>query len=140
MWPREGKQMHARSTHSIISLEEELRQLAEARQDREAEARTSFRRPHSTYKKVVQGKCPLNFLYFNGVVCSNTLFSNTSSLTNSLFFRANSTCQILEHLVWSNTSGLQFRGPLARTNFLSALCGLPNPAIGLVPSDPVVTV
>ena len=61
----------------------------------------------------------------NGVVCSNTLFSNTSALTSSLLFRGNSTCKILEHLVWSNTSGFQFWGPLARTNFLSALCGLP---------------
>ena len=33
------------------------------------------------------------------------------------------TGQILEHLVWSNTSGFQFSGPLARTNVLSALCG-----------------
>ena len=30
-------------------------------------------RPHSTYQKVVQGKCPPAFLHFNGVVCSNTL-------------------------------------------------------------------
>ena len=50
-----------------------------------------MRRPHSTYQKVVQGKCPLHVLDFNGVVCSNTLFSNTSALTNSLLFRANST-------------------------------------------------
>ena len=35
------------------------------------------RRPHSNYPKVLQGKCPLHFLNFNGVVCSNTLFSNT---------------------------------------------------------------
>ena len=34
----------------------------------------------------------------------------------------------LEHLVWSNTAGLQFLGPLARTDFLSALCGLPKGA------------
>ena len=61
--------------------------------------KTEIRRPHSTYKKVVQGKCPLQFLQFNGVVCSNTLFSNTSALTNSLSFRANSTCKVLEHLV-----------------------------------------
>ena len=74
-------------------------------------------------QKVVQGKCPLHF-HSNGVVCSNTLFSNASALTNSLLSRANSTCKVLEQLVWSNTSGLQFRGPLARTNFLSALCGL----------------
>ena len=38
-------------------------------------------------------KCPLHFLHFNGAVCSNTLFSNTSALTNSLLFRANSTCK-----------------------------------------------
>ena len=85
------------------------------------------RRPHSSYQRVVQGKCPLHFLSLNGVVCSNTLFSNTSALTSSLLFRGNSTCKILEHLVWSNTSGFQFLGPLARTNFLSALCGLPIP-------------
>ena len=65
-----------------------------------------------------------SFSSFNYVVCSNTLFSNTSALTNSLFFRANSTCRVLEHLIWSNTSGFQFLGPLARTNFLLALCGL----------------
>ena len=53
----------------------------------------NFGRPHSTYQKVVQGKCPLHFLHSNGVVCSNTLFSNTSALTNSLFFRANSICK-----------------------------------------------
>ena len=84
-----------------------------------------IRRPHSTYKKVVQGKCTLHFLHFNGVVYSNTLFSNTSALTNSLLLRANSPCKVPEHLVWSNTSGFRFWGPLARTNFLSALCGLP---------------
>ena len=37
-------------------------------------------------------KCPLHFLDLNGVVCPNTLFSNTSALTSSLLFRANSTC------------------------------------------------
>ena len=52
-----------------------------------------MRRPHSSYQKVVQGKCPLNFLHFNGAVCSNTLFSNTSALSNSLLFSANSTCK-----------------------------------------------
>ena len=84
-----------------------------------------IRRPHSSFQRVVQGKCPLHFLNFNRAVCSNTLFSNTSALTSSLLFRGNSTCKILEHLVWSNTSGFQFWGPLARTNLLSALCGLP---------------
>ena len=85
-----------------------------------------FRGPHSSYQRVVQGKCPLHFLNLNGVVCSNTLFSNTSALPSSLLFWGNSTCKILEHLVCSNTSGFQFWGPLARTNFLSALYGLPN--------------
>ena len=51
------------------------------------------RRPHSTNQKVVQGKCPLHVVLFNGAVCSNTLFSNTSVLTNSLSFRANSACK-----------------------------------------------
>ena len=77
-------------------------------------------------QRVVQGKCPLHFVNLNGVVCSNTLFSNTSALTSSLSFWGNSTCKILEHLVCSNTSGFQFWGPLARTNFLSAQCGLPT--------------
>ena len=80
---------------------------------------------------VVQGKRPLHFLDLNGVVCSNTLLSNTSALTSSLLFRGNSTCKILEHLVWSNTFGFQFWGPLARTNFLSALCGLPINYFGI---------
>ena len=71
-------------------------------------------------------KMPPSFLNLNGVVCSNTLFSNTSALTSSLLFWGNSTGKILEHLVWSNTSGFQFWGPLARTNFLSVLCGLPT--------------
>ena len=43
--------------------------------------------------KVVQGKCPLHFLHFNGAICSNTVFSNTSALPNSLLYRANSTCK-----------------------------------------------
>ena len=71
------------------------------------------RRPHSSYQRVVQGKSPLHFLHFNGAVCSNALFSNTSALTSSLLFRGNSTRKILEHLVCSNTSGFQFWGPLA---------------------------
>ena len=72
-------------------------------------------------------KMPPSFSYnLNGAVCSNTLFSNTSALTSSLLFWGNSTCKILEHLVCSNTSGFQFWGPLARTNLLSALCGLPT--------------
>ena len=71
-------------------------------------------------------KMPPSFLNLNGAVCSNTLFSNTSALTSSLLFRGNSTYKVLEHLVWSNTSGFQFWRPLARTNFLSALCGLPK--------------
>ena len=77
-------------------------------------------------KRLFKENAPFIFFIFNGVVCSNTLFSNTSALTNSLLFKENSTCKILEHHVLSNTSGFQFRGPLARTNFLSALCGLPT--------------
>ena len=73
----------------------------------------AFRGPHSSYQRVVQGKCPFQFVLLNGVVCSNTLFSNTSALTSSLLFWGNSTCKILEHLFCSNTSGFQFWGPLA---------------------------
>ena len=81
---------------------------------------------------------PPSFLNLNGVVCSNTLFSNASALTSSLLFRGNSTCKILEHLVWSNTSGFQFWGPLARTNFLSVLCGLPTKGFQRYPRRPVL--
>ena len=49
------------------------------------------RRRHSTKQKVAQGKCTLHFVCFNGVVCSNTLFSNTSVSATSLTFRVNST-------------------------------------------------
>ena len=64
-----------------------------------------LRRPHSSYPKVVQGKCSLNNLHCNGAVCSNTPFSNTSALNSSLLFRATSTCKgsrtpcLFEH-VW----------------------------------------
>ena len=80
-------------------------------------------------------KMPLHFLHLNGVVGSNTLFSNTSAFVNYLLFRAYSAykgSRILEHLVWSNTSGFHFWVPLARTNFLSALCGLPIMGLGFL--------
>ena len=43
--------------------------------------------------KAVLGKCPLHFFLFNGIVCSNTLFSNASALTVSLPVLSNSTCR-----------------------------------------------
>ena len=70
-----------------------------------------FRGPHSSYQRVVQGKCPLHFLNLNGVVCSNTLFSNTFALTSPLLFWGNSTCKILEHLVCSDRKFVRARGP-----------------------------
>ena len=69
---------------------------------------------------------PPSFLHVNGVVCSNTLFLNTSALTSSLLFGQILRAKVLKHLVWSNTCGFQFGGSLARRNFLSALCGLPS--------------
>ena len=54
-------------------------------------------------------KCPLNVLNLNGVVCSNTLFSNTSALTSSLLFWG----EIL-HARFSNTS---FARTLPGSNF-----------------------
>ena len=33
--------------------------------------------------------------------------------------------KVPKHLVWSNTSVFRFQGPLVRTNFWLALCGLP---------------
>ena len=78
------------------------------------------RRPHSTYQKVVQGKCPLHFFILMEPFARTLFFSNTSALTNSLLVcRTNSTCKIPEHLVWLNTSRFQSWGPLA------ALCSLP---------------
>ena len=70
-------------------------------------------------------KMPPSFLNLNGVVCSNTLFSNTSALTSSLLFRGNSTCKILEHLVWSNTSGFQFWGLLLEQTFCRHCAAFP---------------
>ena len=66
-----------------------------------------------------------NFAHFSGVVCSNTLLSNTSVLTDSLLFRGNATCKgsrtprLLKHFC------VPILGPLARTNFWSAPCSLP---------------
>ena len=42
--------------------------------------------------------------------------------------------KVFEHLVWSNTSGFQFWGPLARTNIWSALRGLPTQPLDFIPS------
>ena len=83
--------------------------------------RTLLRRPHSTNQKVVQGKCPLHFVHFNGVVCPNTLFSNTFVLTNSLLFRANSTCKgsrtprLVEHFLHFYFGGLLLEQALLGT-------------------------
>ena len=85
-------------------------------------------RPKSLRKKSFNS-CPYHFLHFNGVVGSNTLFSNASALTNSLLFRANSTCKssrtrrLVEH----------FWVPILRAScsnkLLSAVCGLPEGAV-----------
>ena len=80
-------------------------------------------------KRLFKQNAPFILLILMGPF-SRTLFSPTLlPWPNwSLLFRANSTCKVLEHLVWSNTSGFPFWGPLARTNLicLLALCGLPN--------------
>ena len=47
-----------------------------------------------------------SFLHFNGAVCSNTLFSNTSALTNSRLFRANSTRKGSRTLLGSSFGGV----------------------------------
>ena len=64
---------------------------------------------------------------FDGVVCSNTLFSNTSALTDSLLFRANSTCQgsraprLVEHfwvpILGASCSNKLFVGTLRPSHF-----------------------
>ena len=91
----------------------------------------TLRGPHSTYQKVLQGKCPLHFLhYINGVVCSNTLFSNTSALTISLLFKANSTSDYMQR--FSNTSfgrtlpGSNFGGLLLEQTFCRHSAAFPN--------------
>ena len=91
------------------------------------------RRPHSTYQSVVQGKCPLRFLHFNGVVCSNTPFLNTSALTSSQLFRANSTCKgsrtprLVEHIWVPNSRSCRdkrFVGTLPCPSFPWCFCFL----------------
>ena len=57
---------------------------------------------------------------------ARTLFSRTLLPLPVLPYSGqNLHAEVLEHLVWSNASGFRFWGPLAQTNFLSALCGLP---------------
>ena len=84
-----------------------------------------LRRPHSTYQKVVQGKCHLHFFISMGPF-ARTLFSRTLLPWRILYYSGQIIhAKVLEHLVWSNTSAFQFWVPLARTIFLSALRGLP---------------
>ena len=81
---------------------------------------------HSTHQEVVQGKSFLNFLHFSGVVCLITPFSNTSALTSSLLFRANSPCKgsrtprFVEHF-WVPILGVSCSNKLFVGN-----CGLPK--------------
>ena len=76
-------------------------------------------------KKVVQGKGPLLFFILVGSF-ARTLFSRTHLPYAILCYSGQTLhAKVFKHLLWSNTSGFQFWGPLAPTNILSALCGLP---------------
>ena len=76
--------------------------------------------------KVVQGKCPLHFLLLMGPF-ARTLFSRRLLPWPILCYsRQILHAKVLEHIVWSNTSGFQFRGPLARINFCRHFVGFPN--------------
>ena len=150
-----------------------------------------FRRPHSTYKKVVQGKCPLHFFLSGPISRDNAIVSVRYPLSRDYFLSHPSNpptgCDtplgvlfytdisvrypILQHIAryLCDTPGKQARksfaiislkvsrdmksiaaGPLRflhfnennlflntsaltmlRTNFLSALCGLPTVGPGL---------
>ena len=75
-------------------------------------------RPHSTYQKVVQGKCPLHFVLFNGVFCSNALFSNTSALTTVIqgkfYMQRFSNTSFGQTLLGSNFGGLFLKQTFCR--------------------------
>ena len=72
-------------------------------------------------RRLFKESAPFAFFILMGSFAQTLFSSNTSVLTNPLFCRANSTAR------FSNTSfGRLFWGPLARTNFLSGLCGLPT--------------
>ena len=83
------------------------------------------RGPHSSYQTVVQGKCPFHFVLLNGVVWSNTLFSNTSALTSSLYSGE------MLHARFSNTSfartllGSNFGGLLLEQTFCRHCAAFP---------------
>ena len=77
-------------------------------------------------KRLFKENAPFIFFILVGSF-AQTLFSRTLLPRPILFYSGQIlNAKVLENLVWSNTSGLQFWGPLARTNFLSALCGLPK--------------
>ena len=87
-------------------------------------------RPRSTYQRVVPRKMPPSFLHFYGANCSNTLFLNTSALTNSLLFRANSTCKVsqtprlVEHF-WVTILGAIFLEQIFCRHFAAFPNGVP---------------
>ena len=64
---------------------------------------------------------PIHFVNFNGAVCSNDLFSNTSVLTDSQSFQGSSACQGSQTPCWAEHFCVPILGPLPRTNFCLAL-------------------
>ena len=94
-------------------------------------------RPHSTNQKVVQGKCPFILFIFMGpfarTLSTLMLLSWPSVYHSGQVLHS----KVFEHLVWSNTPGFQFCGPHTRTNFLSALCGLPTQVWGAQNAHPM---
>ena len=90
-----------RYTHSAIGC------LARAplRSDFAASFPCFVRRPRSTYKKVVQGKCPLHFFILIGPF-ARTLFSRTLLPWPFLCYSGQILhAKVLEHLVWCPAEG-----------------------------------
>ena len=74
-------------------------------------------------KRLFKENAPLIFFILMGPF-ARTLFSRTLLPWPILCYSGQILhVKVLEHLVLSNTSGFQFLGPLARTHFLSTLCG-----------------
>ena len=82
-------------------------------------------------KRLFKENAPLIFFILMGPF-ARTLFSRTLLPWPILCYSVQILhAKVLEHLVSSNTSGFRFWGPLAWTNLLSALCGLPTTLVSI---------
>ena len=76
-------------------------------------------------KRLFKENAPFIFFVLMGPF-ARTLFARTLLPVPILCYSGEILpAKMLEHLVWSNTSGFQFRGLLLEQTFLLALCGLP---------------